>query len=218
MKVACDWQAITGPRPTGLGVAARFLMQALEEHAPDVEVLGLRPNTVDAPLSRVPDRLAWEQLRLPITLAKAKHGGAQLAFTPALGAPLFSPLPRVTYVHDLIPLRQPGHFSGPARWYWGTMLPATWRRCEALVVSNQMVADELAGLLSYPRERIHLAPYFIDPTLQTIASESSINRKVADSGETSAAFLTVGSHEPRKTWSCPSERWRCTTGSTPRPG
>ncbi len=203
MKAACDWQAITGPRPTGLGVAVRFLMQALARHAPEVEILGLKPNAVDAPLSRVPDRLAWEQVRLPLALARARRTGAQLAFTPALGAPLLSPLPRVAYVHDLIPLKQPGHFTGPARWYWSTLLPATWRNCQALAVSNQLIADELADLLAYPRERIFLAPYYIDPTLHDIASELYAHGKVARPAGAGAVFLTVGSHELRKNLELP---------------
>jgi glycosyltransferase involved in cell wall biosynthesis len=198
VKAACDWQAITGPHPTGLGVAVRCLMQALEEHAPDWELLGLRPNLLDAALRGVPDRLAWEQARLPLALVQAKRAGAQLVFSPALGAPLFSPLPRVAYVHDLIPLKQPGHFTGAARWYWSTLLPATWRRCQALAVSNHTIADELAALLGYPRARIHLAPYYIDPLLKSIADELHAGEPTPAQSESCAVFITVGSHEPRK--------------------
>jgi glycosyltransferase involved in cell wall biosynthesis len=206
MKVAWDLQAITGPRPTGLGLAVRFLLEAVRRHAPETEALELRPNTRDAALSSVPDRLAWEQVRLPLALRKSRRAGAQLAFTPALGAPLLSPFPQAAYVHDLIPLKQPEHFSGPARWYWSTLLPATWRRCQALAVSNHTVADELAELLRYPRARIRLVPYYIDPTLRDTAAELRASGEVPARDEAStlgnaspgALFLTVGSHEPRK--------------------
>ena len=94
MRVAWDLQAVTGPGRTGLGVSVQFMLDALESGAPDVEVAGLRPNERDAALGGVGDRLAWEQWRLPAEL-RATHAARplDLAYSPALGAPLFSPVP-----------------------------------------------------------------------------------------------------------------------------
>jgi hypothetical protein len=161
MRVAWDLQAITGPRPTGLGVSVNMLLSALRTHALDVDVVELRPNNDNLPSSGVPDRLRWEQLRLPARLRKQqRRRPIDLLYSPALGAPLSSPVPVIAHVHDLIPLLYPQQFAGPSGWYWKELLPYTWRSCPALTVSNESVADDIVRLLRYPRERIHVVPYY----------------------------------------------------------
>lgn len=196
MRIAWDLQAITGPRPTGLGVSVGFLLRALRDHAPEVEVVELRPNACDKPLRGVPDRLAWEQLRLPAALRR-EHARQplDLAYSPALGAPLSSPVPVVAHVHDLIPLHFPQQFSGVAGWYWKELLPFTWQRCRALTVSNHTVADDIAQRLGYPRGRIHVVPYYPEPEFARLAAEAG---PVVDDWAGAPRFVTIGSHEPRK--------------------
>ena len=171
MLPAWDLQAVTGPRPTGLGYSVQLLLDAYRAHGGPgggrADVCELRPNDRDEPLRGVPDRLAWEQWRLPRAVgrtlryaARTKQAPPALLYCPALGAPLRCALPRVAHVHDLIPLADPGQFSGAARWYWTTLLPACWRRCRVLTVSNASLVDEVAERLRLPRERIHVVPYY----------------------------------------------------------
>jgi glycosyltransferase involved in cell wall biosynthesis len=192
MRVAWDMQAVTGPKPTGLGIAAGMLQRAVDEHASDVEIVPLRPNLRNHPLKGVVDRLSWEQVRLPRAIAKAAESGADVFFSPALGVPLHCTVPKVAYVHDLIPLHFPQQFGSVAGWYWKELLPQSWRSCAALVVSNKVVAADLTRLLGYPRNRVFLAPYPLDPQFA----------EIADSSEAEAVseeyFVCLGSIEPRK--------------------
>lgn len=200
MKVAWDLQAVTGPKPTGLGVSVRFLLEAWLAHAPGAEASGLRPNEEDRALIGVPDRLRWEQGRLPLALRRARAQGARVAYSPALGAPLIRPLPQVAHVHDLIPLHADSQFSGAAGWYWRTLLPYSWKRCNLLTVSNHTVADEIARRLAYPRGRIHVVPYYADPQVATVAAQlkPGYAQISADDAPGTPVFVTLASHEPRK--------------------
>ena len=235
MRTAWDLQAITGPRPTGLGYAVRLLLDAYTqfggEDGGQAEVTGLRPNDQDAALRGVPDRLGWEQWRLPRAVAAAQAAARSqgatsldLLYCPALGAPLRCSVPRVAHVHDVIPLADPAQFTGAARWYWTTLLPACWRRCAALTVSNASLVDEVAGRLGYPRERIHVVPYYalVGPPRGAAATldagggnadprhaaamdglRSGDVAAEARPGSTEPYFLTLASHEPRKNLELP---------------
>jgi glycosyltransferase involved in cell wall biosynthesis len=193
MRVAWDMQAVTGPKPTGLGVAAAHMQRAVEEHAPQVEVIALRPNLRNRPLRGVKDRLAWEQLRLPNALAnEADLGRIDVFFSPALGVPLRCPVPKVAYVHDLIQLHYPRQYNGVAGWYWKSLLPQTWRSCDALVVSNETVAADLQRFLGFPRGRIFIAPFPLNPVYSNLAAE------VKPEATNAPYFVCVGTLEPRK--------------------
>ncbi|MCC7478851.1 glycosyltransferase family 4 protein [bacterium] len=202
MRIAWDLQAVTGPRPTGLGQSVRLLLDAFREYEPGVGFLGLPPNNTNSPLSSVRDRLLWEQLRLPSALRAAiRKPGAEaqpeLLYSPALGVPLSCPVPRMAHVHDLIPLRFPQQFSGWAGWYWKKMLPGGWRRCAALTVSNSWLVREVSTHLGYPAERIHVVPYYPDPQLAALADEMQpgwMRRRTPPE----PLFLCLGSHELRK--------------------
>jgi glycosyltransferase involved in cell wall biosynthesis len=212
---AWDLQAITGPRPTGLGYAVKLLRDAYTQHGgPDGEpakVLGLRPNDRDEPLRSVLDRVLWEQWRLPRALVGAEQRSVQsqdveasgrsiapplLLYSPALGAPLRCGIPVVAHVHDLIPLADPSQFTSVARWYWTKLLPATWKRCRAITVSNSSLVDEVEQRLRYPRERIHVVPYYagIDP------DERIEWVRILPQGlpALTPLFLALATHEPRK--------------------
>ena len=107
------------------------MLTALQRHEPQIQIVGLRPNESGEPLVGVPDRLGWEQWRLPRTVARNRNGmSIDLLYSPALGAPLRCSVKKVAHVHDLIPMREPRQFSGLARWYWSSLLPRTWKSCQ----------------------------------------------------------------------------------------
>jgi len=194
VRVAWDLQAVTGPRPTGLGVSVGFLLDACKRFAQDIEVVGLRPNDRDQPLATVLDRVGWEQFRLPAMLRSVRRQQVKLCYSPALGAPISSPVPVVCHVHDLIPLIYPAQFSGVAGWYWKKLLPYTWKRCAALTVSNSTVLSDLESYLGVPRSNIHVVPYYPDPGLDAIAARLQPSTQFA----AVPVFITLASHEPRK--------------------
>jgi glycosyltransferase involved in cell wall biosynthesis len=201
MRVAWDLQAVTGPRPTGLGASVRLLLEAVKQYAPDVDLVGLAPNSHEIALKSVNERVLWEQFRLPAALWSAsRKRGLDLHYTPALGAPLAAVVPVVTHVHDLIPLMFPGQFHGWAQWYWERLLPGTWRRSKALTVSNASLIPQVAQLLHYPERQIHVVPYYPDPRMAQLAQQCAGDQERSGAAPPSPApvFCTLASHEPRK--------------------
>ncbi len=201
MRIAWDLQAVTGPRPTGLGISVGFMLQAFNDHAPQFDVAGLRPNDSNSALISVGDRLAWEQWRLPRALKSVhRQHGLRLCYSPALGAPLCSPVPVVAHVNDLIPLIYPQSFHGVAGWYWKKMLPYTWKRCAAITVTNQTIADDIVGLLGYNPKNIFTVPFYPDPQIAATAKQMRSNLAEIDSVDTpdDPVFITIASLEPRK--------------------
>jgi glycosyltransferase involved in cell wall biosynthesis len=183
------------------------LLEAFQSYPAGAEVTGLRPNEQDQALIGVLDRLRWEQLRLPLRLRalrrKARMQGGEapaLLYSPALGAPLVSPIPVVAHVHDLIPLREPAQFSGLASWYWRRLLPLSWKRCRLITVSNASLVDEVETLLRYGRGRIHVVPYYPDPRTAVLAAEIQPDYQRPSLGAASGEplFLCLASHESRK--------------------
>ncbi len=206
VRVAWDLQAITGPGRTGLGVSVQFMLDALLAHAPQVQLAGLRPNEQNRPLRTVRDRVLWEQWHLPRRLRREhQREPLDLLYSPALGAPLRSPVPVAAHVHDLIPLFYPQQFSGFARWYWHDLLPMTWRRCSVLTVSNATVAEDIVMHFGYPADRIQVVPYYPDPAVAGAARDIRPGFAEIEEGEnpTPPLFLTLASHEPRKNLELP---------------
>lgn len=198
MRIAWDFQAITGPRPTGLGISVKLLLKAFEDHCAQHSVIPMRPNETDSPLRTVPDRLGWEQMRLPARL-RGLRPRASLLYSPALGAPLRSPVPVVAHVHDLIPLVYPEQFSGAAGVYWKRILPLGWRRARILTVSNAAVKRDISRLLSVDPQRIHVVPYYPDPSWKELAQKHLEQESPGDRQSAAAPmFLMLASHEPRK--------------------
>ena len=200
VRVAWDYQAITGPRPTGLGMSVKLLLKAFEDHCAQHKVIPMRPNETDSPLKDVPDRIKWEQWRLPNAL-RHLHPRASLLYSPALGAPVKSPVPVVAHVHDLIPLVFPEQFSGPAGFYWKTLLPRSWRRARVITVSNMAVKRDIIRLLGVAEDRIHVVPYYPDPTWRVTAQkqrEEFLRDDHSEPEDAEPVFLMLASHEPRK--------------------
>jgi glycosyltransferase involved in cell wall biosynthesis len=90
-------------------------------------------------------------------------------------------------------LSDSSQFRGVSRWYWTRLLPAGWRRCAALTVSNSSLVDEVAQRLGYPRGRIHVVPYYA-----LLPASAAPSGGVPGSRPAPPYFLTLASHEPRK--------------------
>ena len=113
-----------GQRPTGIGVVARDLVNALDPAlVPLLDPLGGdRPHSLPIAANLSPEfgrqghwrRMLWTQNELPRLL---RASGAPLLLSPLPEAPLLRGVRSVVLAHDLLPLRYPNF-----RPYW----PTTW--------------------------------------------------------------------------------------------
>ncbi len=115
-----------------------------------------------------PAKLWFEQVAVP---RAARALRLDLLHVPYLAPPLFSPVPTIVTVHDLIPLLLPAYRgSWRKRAYFWLDVQATRRADLLLAVSEHTKADTVRHL-RYPAERIHVTYEAAAPTLRPAAPE-----------------------------------------------
>lgn len=193
MNIGIDIQAGCG-RMTGLGVYTRNLVRALtEENRDDLKLtLFSKEQAGDWNTFR---RLYWENCELPRLVKKAR---VDILHVPAFSPAMVRPCKTVVTVHDLIGLIFNNQLGWPSRFYWGTWLPRTVRRADAIIADSENTKNDLMRLLKLSAEKItviHPSGHegFFPQTdlrpLEELRQRFGIREKY---------FLAVGTLEPRK--------------------
>jgi glycosyltransferase involved in cell wall biosynthesis len=156
----------------GMEVAARELIPALVQAAPDVrftafvnrEAAAAKDGPWDEllPAVTVPvnarNRVQWvrgEQLLLPRLAARA---GVDLVHSLASTAPAWGRFRRVVTVHDLIYARFPEAHAGIRDLGMRVLVPLAVRRSDCVIVDSHSTRRDLVELLGTPAERIDVVP------------------------------------------------------------
>jgi glycosyltransferase involved in cell wall biosynthesis len=204
VRVAVDATAVPA-RLTGAGVYAARLLAALARRD-DLELeafcapgsagalaadrLRLRPVTL-AGAGR-PARIAWTQL---LAGRAARAAGAELLHGVHYELPLRARLPQVVTVHDLTMLTHPEwHEASKVRYFGWAMRRAVAAARRVLCVSAT-TADDLAGLLGTPRDRVDVTPLGTDLRAAPADAVDAVRRRLGIDGP---YLLGLGTVEPRK--------------------
>ena len=145
MRVAFNAQ-LMGDRDSGVEKYMLHLLAQLDEllgrseHRMDVFVRGdrqygwnhLNVERIGGPRRSRLCRIGWEQFILPKRLSK----GYDLAHAPGYIAPLFSRIPVVLTVHDLIALEHPRLCSRANALYYGLTLPESIMKAARIIVPS----------------------------------------------------------------------------------
>jgi glycosyltransferase involved in cell wall biosynthesis len=161
--------AVVGERPTGLGVFALSVIDALAELGERLTVYTSRPEAIETPgvdLRRAPagarpergvlghlTRLAWGQLALRAGLRRARPD-VLLHLMPE--AVLGLGLPQVVTIHDLFPLRYPRDYPRLA-WYLRYWMPLVVRACRAVVTISEASRREIVRVYGIEPGKVHVA-------------------------------------------------------------
>ena len=181
-----------GRRPTGIGVVARDLVDALD---PDMVSLldplgGDRPGSLAIPACLSPEhgrrghwqRLVWTQNELPFLL---KRSGAPLLLSPLPEAPLGRGVRSLVLAHDLLPLRHP-QFT-PLLAYQSLYVPMVLHRALRVLCNSEATAREVHDRLGVPtRQLVPIRLGFRPGLLQPLGLERE------------PFFLVLGRHDPHK--------------------
>ncbi|MEB3322314.1 MAG: glycosyltransferase family 1 protein [Synechococcaceae cyanobacterium] len=181
-----------GRRPTGIGVVARDLVDALDPAlVPLLDPLGGdRPGSIPIPSDLSPDhgrrghlaRLLWTQRRLPRLL---RASGAPLLLSPLPEAPLLRGVRAVVLAHDLLPLRYPQ--LTPLLAYHLAYVPMVLHRAVRVLCNSEATAREVHGRLGVPARRLVPIRLGFDPGLLRPLGR-----------ERQPFFLVLGRHDPHK--------------------
>ncbi len=181
-----------GQKPTGIGVVARELVNALDpETVPLLDPQkGSRPGSIFIPNNLSPDfgtkghfrRLIWTQTKLP---ALIKRTGHPILLSPLPEAPLLSGVRSIVLVHDLLPLRYPQ--VTPLLLYHLSYVPVVLHTAKRILCNSEATAREVNGRLGVPISKLTTIPLgFNSDKLHPL----DISRK--------PFFLVLGRHDPHK--------------------
>lgn len=158
-KIAIDCREFNKGRVTGIGRFLETLISYVPLLRPDWDFLLLGSAETEIPFP-VPSNVSflalpgsstqfWEQARLPAALRREKCG---LFFSPYYKTCVFTPVPSIIVIHDLIDLVCPGYTKFPAaykrlmRFYAG--------RSAAVVTLSENSKRDIVKLLGVPADKV----------------------------------------------------------------
>lgn len=132
-------------------------------------------------------RTAWSRLGRPA--AERFYGRFDvLHFSDWMYPPQVGGL-RATTIHDLVPLRFPDWVARRTLAMHTTKYRNTARTCDLVFANSRATAEDVTELLSFPRERIHVAYPGIDPLFRAEGERADLGAPY---------ILSVATLEPRK--------------------
>lgn len=113
-------------------------------------------------------------------------------------APLFSPCPVVTTVHDVHWRRFPETFPTKDRWLMDVFLPLTFRRVAAVITDSQASCDDIVAFFRVLPGKVSVIPLAAEERFFTPVPEAKRKATVTSYGLTEGYALFVGVLQPRK--------------------
>ena len=159
-------------------------VQAEFGHPPNLEVVSFQ----------LPTYTAWEQVGLPIALARARVD----LFHAPLGLPILCPVPAITTIHDLCFLTQPQTFTPRMRTYFRFALPAAARRAVIVLTVSEASKRALVELLGVPVTKIRVVPQAVAEEFVPVTDPGELRDVLARYRLPAEFLLYVGTLEPRK--------------------
>ncbi len=139
---------------------------------PPAEGTGRHPDlTVSTPFDRRHRNLAkvwFEQVALPAAATKAR---AALVHNPYFAAPLWSRLPTVVTVHDLVPVVRPEYRRTAAQRLYTTLVVRGLMAASRIITDSAASARDLQDRLRVSAERIRVIPLGVDERFRPLQSD-----------------------------------------------
>lgn len=98
-----------------------------------------------------PQKIAWEQMVLPIHVKKA---GLDVLFSPGNIAPLFTPCLSVVVIHDLIPFASPRNFSRTELLLLKTLFKASAYRADKVITVSESSKRQIVTRLNVRSDKV----------------------------------------------------------------
>lgn len=175
----------------GMEVAARELLPALVEAAPDVrftafvnEEAAAKPGPwhdvmdhVTVPVHAT-NRVEWvrgEQFLLP---RRAGRAGCDLVHSLGSTGPVSGRFRRVVTIHDLIYKRFPETHFGLRAMGMKVLVPAAARRSDRVIADSQSTADDIVEHLKIPVDRVDVVPLAARPPRSAPEPEAGLRARL----------------------------------------
>ncbi len=113
-------------------------------------------------------------------------------------APLYSPIPVVVTVHDLIPLLLPGYHRSRASRMYALLMRSAVRRAHAILTVSDHAREEIVRVLRVPEDRVFVTPEAAGSEFACASNPVREAEVRARYGLPERYFLYLGGAEKRK--------------------
>lgn len=207
MRIGVDGRVLTDRYP-GIGRAIHAVIPPLVESEDEIVVIrGPEPESDRFPLSDLAGsdlevhrvsfglRTMGEQLRLAAAVEALR---LDVVLTPYFATALRWPCPRVTMVHDVIPLTVEGGMpSALSRLAFRWLLGITLRRSQVVIAPSQATADHLVEFGPPHGFRVRVVPHAVAARFRPVSAEE-VNFICSRHGLERPYVLTVAGDRPHK--------------------
>lgn len=214
MHVAVNALFMEQPQ-TGSGQYIRHLLAALRVVDP-----ALRLSLFKSPLAPHPGRrgenvskLLWEQGVVAILAARS---GAELLHIPYWAPPLFSPIPVVATIHDVIPALLPEYRGSALVAAYTKVVGGAARRARRLIVDSECSKRDLVRVVGVSPQRVDVVPLAAGAVFRPIDRTEAADFCRQQWGLERPFLLYVGGNDVRKNVPALLHAW--STASTRLPG
>ena len=142
-------------------------------------------------------RFRMPQLRIPLELPVAARRVAADLLQVNYVAPIVSPVPRVTVVHDLSFEDLPDTFSLPTRLRLQSLVRLAVRQSAVVICVSAFTRGRVLEVYGADPERVHHVAEGVNPRWQRLDAET-VRQRLAPLGLPATFVLAVGSDHPRK--------------------
>ncbi len=135
----------------------------------------------------------WEQVSLPWSASKWR---ADVLHCPANWLPWWQPIPTVVTLHDTI-MWDTSEEGPPNGWYLGRLLPAAYRKCEAIITDSETSRRDIINKWPMLDEKLYVIPLGINDRYldESIEPRPALFREI---GVSRPYLLYMGGSNPRK--------------------
>ena len=196
MRVGLDTSFLERP-PSGIGAYVSELLEWLPHVDAELEIVPLKPER-DSAMTRLGARAArfhWETIGAGRSAAGAK---VDLLHMPMMATPISTRIPTVTTVHDVIPFVMPEYRSSRAQRINSEVAKQALRRARIVIAPSDHAADDIAAVLSVPREKLRVTWEAAGPKYRPVEDRSMLDPVFGRYGINGTYIFNVGGLDVRK--------------------
>lgn len=145
----------------------------------------------------VTNRIQWVRGEQQLLPGLARRAGVDLIHSLASTAPLWSGVPRVTTIHDLLYMKVPDAHFGLRALGMRALVPAAARRSRRVIVDAHSTRDDLVQHLGLPQAKVDVVPLAADTSAPAVPSSQAEVRAQLELPDR-PVLLSVSAKRPHK--------------------
>lgn len=214
MKIGIEAQRLLRTKKHGMDMVALELIRHLQridtvnEYVvfvrPDADYacLPTAPNFEIVTLEGLPGFAAWEQWTLPRAAARA---GCDLLHCTGNTGPVFSSVPLITTLHDIIFMEQINLFQKKASWYQRLgnvyrrfVVPTVVRKSKRVVTVSHFEKERIARFFNIGPEHLRVVYNGVGEHFKQLSDQNALQQFAAKYKLPTPFFLFLGNTAPKK--------------------